>query len=385
MRDLEVFVDGFTTGNLLQAHEGEECVFNYSGNQANGFVSLTMPVRAKSYVNQGMFPIFEMHLPEGYLLSVIKKHFSKMTETDDFGLLKLLSPSVKGRLSYRQVPTGDDPISVDTVLHSGQLGLFADLVKRFALRSAVSGVQPKVLARLQDKATLSFDDYIVKSWGEDCPHLGLNEWLCMQVVKAANLPVPEFYLSDDEQFFVMKRFDITASGSYLGFEDFCVLQAKSRDHKYTGSYEQLAKSIAAFVSPSHRHQAMLHYFKSLVLNQFLQNGDAHLKNFGVLYTSVTDIKLAPVYDVVSTTAYIKSDIQALTLLGSKRWTKSEHLLRFAVDHCNLTIKQAQQGLDDCVQAMLWLQQYTEQLLTIESVDLNRQHLLEHFQKLAKRF
>ncbi|CAN8139048.1 serine/threonine-protein kinase HipA [uncultured Thiomicrorhabdus sp.] len=62
----------------------------------------------------------------------------------------------------------------------------------------------------------------------------------------------------------------------------------------------------------------------MVLNQWLQNGDAHLKNFGVVYSSATDIRLAPIYDVVSTTAYIKEDIQALTLLGSKRWRGEKH-------------------------------------------------------------
>lgn len=44
-----------------------------------------MPVRAKSYDLPYLMPIFEMHLPEGYLLSLIKKHFAKITTTDDFG------------------------------------------------------------------------------------------------------------------------------------------------------------------------------------------------------------------------------------------------------------------------------------------------------------
>jgi hypothetical protein len=35
-----------------------------------------------------LHPIFEMHLPEGYLLSIIKK-FSKLIDTDDFGSLQV--------------------------------------------------------------------------------------------------------------------------------------------------------------------------------------------------------------------------------------------------------------------------------------------------------
>ncbi|CAN8139046.1 serine/threonine-protein kinase HipA [uncultured Thiomicrorhabdus sp.] len=101
----------------------------------------------------------------------------------------------------------------------------------------------------------------MKSWGADYPNLALNDWLCMKALEQAGLEVRECYLSDDERCFVMKRFDITEQGDYLGFEDFCVLQAKSRDDKYRGSYEQLAKSIATFVSPKHRQKGVMIFLR----------------------------------------------------------------------------------------------------------------------------
>lgn len=377
---LHVWVDHALAGSVSNTHD--EVVFSYSSRCERDFVSLTMPVRHKSYVSHRLLPIFEMHLPEGYLLSVIKKHFSKLTTTDDFGLVCLLSDNVAGRLSYSSESSSSSHLSLDEVLHSQRENLFAHLVERFALSSSVSGVQPKVLAVLQDKASLQLSHYIVKSWGEDYPHLALNEWLCMQTIKKAGLEVPEFYLSDDERFLVMKRFDITEQGGYLGFEDFCVLQAKSRDEKYTGSYEQLAKSIATFVSPKYRNKALLDYFKTMVLNQWLQNGDAHLKNFGVVYSSASDIRLAPIYDVVSTTAYIKEDIQALTLLGSKRWRDEAHLERFAIEHCQLTLKQTRQAVAECLQAILWLQSELAALQKQEGQAESRSELLCHFSGLV---
>ena len=60
-----------------------------------------MSVRTKSYSYPQLHPIFEMYLPEGYLLSIIKKLFSKLTETDDFGLLRLLAPCTRGRDHYQ--------------------------------------------------------------------------------------------------------------------------------------------------------------------------------------------------------------------------------------------------------------------------------------------
>jgi serine/threonine-protein kinase HipA len=39
------------------------------------------------------------------------------------------------------------------------------------------------------------------------------------------------------------------------------------------------------------------------LNIALRNSDAHLKNFAVTYTSAKDVRLAPVYDIVTVTVY----------------------------------------------------------------------------------
>lgn len=332
--------------------ENNEYIFDYTTTDKEAFVSLSMPVRAKSYVNSKLHPIFEMHLPEGYLLSLIKKHFSKIAKTDDFGLLKLMAHSIKGRINYEASEINEETtLSLDALLHPQNETLFDELVSRFALNSPLSGVQPKVLAKVRDKVTLPLQEYIVKSWGEEYPHLGLNEFYCMSLVKQAGIEVPEFYLSDDNKLFIMKRFDITEDGSYLGFEDMCVLQARQTDEKYEGSYEQVAKSIKTFVSPKYKKKALKDFFKMMVINNLVQNGDAHLKNFGVLYSNIHDIYLAPAYDVVCTTLYIKKDIPALHLLGSKKWWGKEFLIRFGKESCELSTSEANAFYDTCIEAM----------------------------------
>ncbi len=259
------------TGRLLR--ENKEYIFNYDvGTHKDDFISLTMPIRAKSYVYPRLHPIFEMHLPEGYLLSIIKKHFSKLTDTDDFGLLRLLAPSVRGRVNYADQTVQNSVLTLEELLHPKQGDLFEELVSRFALLSPLSGVQPKVLAQVENKATLKLEDYIVKAWGLDYPELALNEYFCMLTAKKAGIDVPEFYLSDDDALFIMRRFDIDSDGQTLGFEDLCVLQAKSRDDKYTGSYEQIAKSIKIFTSPAYKMRSLQQFFKMVVLNNRLQNG-----------------------------------------------------------------------------------------------------------------
>ena len=346
---LTVKVDSKTSGIL--SFEENEYIFSYKTEDKKEFISLTMPVRTKSWNSKSLHPIFEMHLPEGYLLSIIKKHFSKFTKTDDFGLLKLMSPSIKGRVSYEQdLKVELKPLVLDDLLHSSNEKLFDELVSRFALNSPISGVQPKVLAQIENKATLKLEDYIVKSWGEEYPELALNEYLCMRVVQKANICVPEFYLSQDRKLFIMKRFDIKEDNTYLGFEDMCVLFGKNRDNKYEGTYEQIAKTIKTFVSPKYKKESLENFFKMIVINFLLKNGDAHLKNFGLIYDDILNIKLAPAYDVVTTTVYIKNDIPALHLLGSKKWCKEKQLLRFGIEFCDLTVKEVNDLYEICLKA-----------------------------------
>ena len=96
---------------------------------------------------------------------------------------------------------------------------------------------------------------------------------------------------------------------------------------------------------------MIHFFKLLVINYSIKNGDAHLKNFGLLYSSVKDIRLAPAYDVVCTTAYISHDIPALLMLGSKKWWDSKYLVRFGMQACDLTQKEVAVAVQECIDAM----------------------------------
>ena len=145
------------------------------------------------------------------------------------------------------------------------------------------------------------------------------------------------------------------TAGYLGFEDFCVLNAWPSKAKYDGSYEGAAKQIKEFVSPPLLKHALESFFRIVALSSALKNGDAHLKNFGVLYEHCgadAQIRLAPAYDIVTTSVYIKADSMALLLGGSKAWPKYKMLMRFGRSACNLTegrcnelLQQVDHGID----------------------------------------
>lgn len=73
-----------TNINSILVKENDEFIFLYTSENIKDFFSLIMPVRQKPYIHNKLHPIFEMHLPEGYLLFIIKKHFSKLTKIDDY-------------------------------------------------------------------------------------------------------------------------------------------------------------------------------------------------------------------------------------------------------------------------------------------------------------
>src|SRR5215469_7911412 len=64
----------------------------------------------------------------------------------------------------------------------------------------------------------------------------------------------------------------------------------------------------------------------IVINCALRNGDAHLKNFGIVYDDVQgEARLAPVYDLVTTSVYLPKDSMALTLNGTTKWAIAKEL------------------------------------------------------------
>jgi serine/threonine-protein kinase HipA len=84
----------------------------------------------------------------------------------------------------------------------------------------------------------------------------------------------------------------------------------------------------------------------------VQYGDTHLKNFGVLYDDPNgSVNLSPAFDIVSTTAYIRKDLAALTLGGSKKWWKLQQLENFGQSHCGLKPAETPEVLRRLAQAL----------------------------------
>ncbi|MDD4950897.1 type II toxin-antitoxin system HipA family toxin [Sulfuricurvum sp.] len=344
-RRINIYTNTQRAGTL--AKEGEKHIFAYAP-EAITPISVTMPIRTESWGSINLHPIFEMNLPEGALKETIRERFAKVKHMDDLGLLELIGPHVIGRVKYGLPADNEEAITLDDILHDDTHILFEKLMERFAIRSGVSGVQPKILLQINDKNTLTTEEYIVKSWGDEYPELAFNEFFCMEAVRLAGLPTPQFKLSENRLMFIMKRFDLKDDGNYLGFEDGCVLLGKGTNEKYHASYEDLAKVLKASTSAESRLENLRTFFTTLVMNHILRNGDAHLKNFAILYDEdYTDAVMAPIYDVVCTTVYLKEDLPALTMSGGKVWWKKKTYIGFGKQICKLSMAEIEEIFKSC--------------------------------------
>ena len=170
--------------------------------------------------------------------------------------------------------------------------------------------------------------HIVKFWeANEYPQLAANEYFCLKVAQRCGLDVPLCRLAEDAMALVVDRFDLRPDGTYRGFEDFCVLNAKPTDEKYRGTYEtSIMKRFKEFAGSPHLDHDLERLFVLIVINCALRNGDAHLKNFGIVYDDVLgEARLAPVYDLVTTAVYIANDSMALTLNGTTKWPNAKDL------------------------------------------------------------
>jgi serine/threonine-protein kinase HipA len=358
---IEVRAGLIPSGRLTRAAR-QKFAFTYLPDvPAEAAVSLTMPVRSESWTFAWeLHPIFQMNLPEGALRLHLENMLAKaVPDFDALELLRITGRSHLGRLSYaepgREVEKFPAAVSVEEILaYDGAEDLFRDLLEKFALFSGVSGVQPKVLVRATEglklspdhKVTLQAATHIVKTWDERYPELAQNEHFCLLAAKHSGLAVPNWSVSANGRFLVVDRFDLDEQGQYLGLEDFCVLRGLGTKDKYTGSYEQLGKILQAFVPAESLGTALRDYFKMIILSVGLRNGDAHRKNFCLLYASPVSRQgqLAPTFDQVTTTAYLPHDSMALMLRGSKRWPSRAELLDFGTTVCALTRQGAEAGL-----------------------------------------
>lgn len=331
IRRLSLHIGGAVQGEVTVTPVGgnEQWSFTYE-RQATQDAALTMPRSLPTYIWDGILPAFEQHLPE-MDLGLFPVAIWKRITRDHAGMLWVAGQRRLGRLRFTRPGAALPEVAAlglterDIASADDGDGLLADLLSRMTSLPGVSGVQPKLLVPLlgagAEPPRALGDTHLLKGNRPEHPYATTVEAATLELAAAYGLPVPPHTLSADGKLLAVQRFDLNAQGEPLGFDEAASLMGLWARDKYTTSVEALHKSLLAFIPPAGRHAYTRALFARLAFNLAVENGDAHLKNFGLLYADPDAATLAPVYDVLTTTCFegMARDTPALPLNGRKVW------------------------------------------------------------------
>lgn len=198
-------------------------------------------------------------------------------------------------------------------------------------QTAVTGVQAKLsmdIEKVQHETRFTivglWGRYILKPQTELYPHLPELEDLTMHLAEVAHIQVVPHTLvrfADGELCYLTRRVDRTPKGEKIPMEDMCQLSQKLTEHKYRGSYEQIAKLLLQYSSAPKLDLAR--FWEIVLFSWITGNSDMHLKNFSIYSPFSDNYQLTPAYDLLNTLLVLPSDKEelALTLNAKKKKIK----------------------------------------------------------------
>ena len=204
--------------------------------------------------------------------------------------------------------------------------------ENIAQRIIVTGVQPKLSLGFKEQNAQSRltivgalnGRYILKPPFHVYPQMSEIEALSMLLAQACGIATVPFLLiplKDGQLAYLTKRIDRTTSGEKYPMEDACQFTERLTEHKYRGSYEQIAKNIIEYAQ--NPLLDAVKFYEQVIVSFLIGNNDMHLKNFSLIAKENKQYNLAPAYDMVAVKLLIPEDQEelALNLNGKKRKLK----------------------------------------------------------------
>lgn len=276
-----------------------------------------------------LLPWFSNLLPEGHLRKYLAER-ARVNTQREFFLLWVLGRDLPGAITVEPA----DGEAWPPTAHDGH-DKPAENTRANALRFSLAGVQLKFSALEGARGGLTIPvrgvggDWIVKLPSREFEGVPENEFSMMTLARKVGIDVPPIQLIDMDaienlpetgklrgsQAFVIQRFDRLQSGP-VHMEDFAQIFGVYPDDKYE---KATMRRLAGVIGAEGQEADVVEFVRRIVFNALIGNADMHLKNWSLIYPDKRRAALAPAYDFVSTTPYIKDDKAALKVSRSARF------------------------------------------------------------------
>lgn len=285
--------------------------------------------------SQRLPPVLSNLLPEGALRHWMAQSL-KVHEDNEFPLMAHMGRSLPGSLIASPIIAGQLPVwALD---HHEQVEAIQIDVATQQNKFSLAGVQMKFSSvrnkdgRFNIGTDANDDSWIIKTPSTVHQFVPFNEFSAMRLAEAVGVDIPEIklvklskldnlpniQLPNEEYAYAIKRFD-RDNGKRVHTEDFAqIFQVYSHEKYEKYNYEQIADALYSYSHQGLKDVQQL--ARRILVNILLAKGDAHLKNWSVIYSNPQRPMLSPAYDIVSTIPYVKGESEfALNMAKNKNW------------------------------------------------------------------
>ena len=285
-------------------------------------LSFTLPLREEPYAERDVAAFLSGLLPDEGVRRRIAEILGLSSE-NTFGLLREIGEDCAGAIAFfapGRIPSAQGPGDYRELSPEEAARILRELPSRpldvgeEGFRISGAGAQDKLVACIRgDRIVLPLrgapSTHIVKAGIPRFPETVPNELLCMRLARRAGLSAAScgLFRAGGEIYYATERFDRATDGAgrtvRLHQEDFCQLLRCDPKIKYESEGGPGIADCFRLLREMELPLAdTIELLDRVVFNFLVGNGDAHAKNFSVLYRDARP-RLAPAYDIVSTAVY----------------------------------------------------------------------------------
>lgn len=331
-RILNVFMNGVLVGKLIKT-KSSMLTFQYEASwldtPGSRPISLSLPLRKELYMGDPVYYYFDNLLPDNPQIRARIQRFFKIQTNQAFDLLAQIGKDCVGAIqlldehSHAPVKAIEyeslDDEKIASILQGYKINPLGMSHESNDFRVSIAGAQEKTaLLRHNNQWCLPLNSTptshifklpigIIAHQNIDLSESCENEWLCAQIAHAFGLPVAPCSIEvfNGAKALVVERFDrkLSSDNSWLmrlPQEDMCQALGISSHLKYQSDGGPGIKVIMKLLAGSQNADIDRDtFFRAQILFWILAAPDGHAKNFSIFIEPNGEIRLTPLYDIIS--------------------------------------------------------------------------------------